>query len=150
MKYLVTYCTFSGNTEEVAEIIEERLKEQGHKVDKNLMGIDPPINPKEYDAIFFGTFTWDYGKVPDETKDFIEEIGYKPDNMAIFGTGDTQFGGEELYCRAVDKLVDFYNSDWEGLKIEQSPRGSQEEDVILWVDNIMEENVDTQKETYIA
>lgn len=54
-------------------------------------------------------------------KDFIWEIGYKPENVAVFGTGDTQFGGDELFCKAVDKLVQFYNSKWPGLKIEQSP-----------------------------
>ena|SRR5699024_245300 len=137
MKCLVMYCTFSGNTEEVAEIIKDSLEEQGNKVEMNLMGIDPPINPEEYDIVFFGTFTWDYGMVPEETKDIIEEIGYKPNNMAIFGTGDTQFGGDEMYCLAVDKLVKFYNSSWKGLKIEQSPRGQQETEVVSWVQNIV-------------
>ncbi len=82
---------------------------------------------RQYDYIFFGTFTWDKGSTPDEVKDFVLEIGYKPNNVAVFGSGDTQFGGDDLFCNAVDKLAKFYNSKWAGLKIEQSPRGSQEE-----------------------
>ena len=60
--------------------------------------------------IFIGTFTWDKGATPDEVKDFVLEIGYKPDNIAVFGTGETQFGGDELFCLAAVKLAKFYNS----------------------------------------
>lgn len=58
-------------------------------------------------------------------KDFILEIGYKSDHIAVFWYGDTQFGGEELFCNAVNKLTKFYHSKWPGLKIEQSPRGDR-------------------------
>lgn len=134
---LITYYTYSGNTEEVAEIIRDTLEGNGSKVTMNIMGIGQQVNPEDYDIVFFGAFTWGYGRVPDEIKDFISEVGYKPDNMAIFGTGDTQFGGDEMFCMAVDKLVNFYHSKWEGLKIEQSPRGMQEVLVERWTKSII-------------
>lgn len=109
------------------------------QVDVHRIGIDAPIDAENYDYIFLGTFTWDYGMTPDEVKDFVLEVGYKPDNIAVFGTGDTQFGGEELYCRAVDKLARFYHSPWHGLKIEQSPRGSQEELVHQWLEGVLQD-----------
>ena len=72
-------------------------------------------------------------------KDFVLEVGYKPDNVALFGTGDTQFGGDDLFCRAVDKLATFYHSKWDGLKIEQSPRGYQEIRIDQWMEGVLQD-----------
>lgn len=137
MRVLIAYLSYSGNTLEVAEYIEEKLLTEGIDVDMHRIGIDPPVNMPDYDYLFLGTFTWDYGCTPDEVKDFILEVGYKPENVAVFGTGDTQFGEEEDFCKAVDKLVTFYNSKWEGLKIEQSPRGSQEQLIDQWLEGVL-------------
>lgn len=139
MRALVAYLSYSGNTEEVAEIIMEGLKKEGFIVDRHLIGIDPPVDATIYDFVFLGTFTWDYGETPEEVKQFVLEVGYKPEKVAVFGTGDTQFGEEDYYCMAVDKLVRFYESPWEGLKIEQSPRGAQEIRVRKWLEGVLED-----------
>ena len=139
MRTLIAYLSYSGNTEEVAEIIETVLKTDGMQVDKHRIEIDPIVDVSEYDYIFLGTFTWDLGSTPDEMKDFVLDVGYKPSNIAVFGSGDTQFGGEDLFCRAVDRLATFYNSKWNGLKIEQSPRGSQERIVEKWVEGVLQD-----------
>lgn len=132
--------SYSGNTEEVAEIISHYAKSCDGEADYHRMGIDSPVDASHYDYIFIGTFTWDIGRTPEEVKDFVLEVGYKPDNVAVFGTGDTQFGGDELFCRAVDRLRTFYNSPWPGLKIEQSPRGHQEQFVEKWVKGVLHDN----------
>lgn len=140
MRCLIAYLSYSGNTEEIAQFIEEKLRDNGMQVDMHEIGIDPPVQDiSTYDHIFLGTFTWDMGSTPDEMKDFVLEIGYKPTNIAVFGSGDTQFGGEALFCRAVDKLVTFYNSEWEGLKIEQSPRGHQEKYIYAWLERVLQD-----------
>lgn len=140
MRILIAYLTYSGNTEEIAQHIENKLaQDDGATVDMHEIGIDLVPDLQQYDYIFLGTFTWDYGSTPDEVKDFILEVGYKPESIAIFGSGDTQFGGEEIYCKAVDKLVTFYGSKWDGLKIEQSPRGSQEELIDQWLEGVLED-----------
>ncbi|PAV31505.1 flavodoxin [Virgibacillus profundi] len=139
MNILIAYLSYSGNTEEVAEIISSHLSNESIQVEMHRIGIDLPINASLYDYIFIGTFTWDMGNTPDEIKDFVLEIGYKPEDIAVFGTGDTQFGGDALFCKAVDKLVKFYESKWSGLKIEQSPRGSQEQIVVEWVEGVLED-----------
>ncbi|QBK25034.1 flavodoxin [Ureibacillus terrenus] len=139
LKALIAYLSYSGNTKEVAEIIEEVLKEKKFQVDMHRIGVNLPINLKMYDLIFIGTFTWAKGALPIEVKDFVWEIGYKPKNIAVFGTGDTQFGGDELFCLAAVKLARFYNSRWEPLKIEQSPRGSQEKIVKKWIEGIVKD-----------
>ena len=139
MRILIAYLSYSGNTEEVAEIIEDVLRADRIQVDKHRIGVDPFVDVSAYDYIFIGTFTWDLGSTPDEVKDFVLDVGYKPANVAVFGSGDTQFGGDELFCRAVDRLATFYNSKWNGLKIEQSPRGTQERIVEKWVEGVLQD-----------
>lgn len=136
-KAIICYLSYSGNTEEVAHLIADKLEREGHAVTMHAIGIDPLPNLAEFDQIFLGTFTWDIGSTPDEMKDFVLEVGYKPENVAVFGSGDTQFGGDDLFCRAVDRLATFYNSKWTGLKVEQSPRGSQETLVNQWVEGVL-------------
>lgn len=138
MKALVSYLSYSGNTEEVAQLIGQHLSAEGFCVDFCDIGMEQPSNLSIYDYIFIGTFTWAEGQTPIEVKDFVYHIGYKPDNVAIFGTGDTQFGGEKMFCLAVDKLAKFYESKWPGLKIEQSPRGFQEEKVQQWLEGVLQ------------
>ncbi|MDY0404429.1 flavodoxin [Virgibacillus sp. 179-BFC.A HS] len=139
MKALIAYLSYSGNTEEIAEQIHDYLIADGVTVDMHQVGLDAPVDASKYDYIFLGTFTWDYGRTPDEMKDFVLEVGYKPENVAVFGSGDTQFGGDELFCRAVDKLAKFYHSNWPGLKIEQSPRGQQEYLVESWLEGVLQD-----------
>src|SRR5699024_9739867 len=119
MRILIAYLTYSGNTEEIAQHIENRLVRDGTTVDMHEIGIDLVPDVQQYD--------------------FILEVGYKPESIAIFGSGDTQFGGEDVYCKAVDKLVTFYESKWDGLKIEQSPRGSQEACIDQWLEGVLED-----------
>lgn len=137
MKILIAYLSYSGNTKETADIIAAYLEADGAGIDRHRIGVDSPVDASAYDLIFLGTFTWEMGATPDEVKDFVLEVGYKPDNVAIFGTGETQFGGDELFCLAVDKLARFYESRWPGLKIEQSPRGSQEPLVKEWLEGVI-------------
>jgi flavodoxin I len=137
LRIIIAYLSYSGNTKEVAELIESRLLEEKISVEMHRIGIDRPFDPEDYDYVFIGTFTWATGSTPDEVKDLILEIGYKPDNIAIFGTGDTQFGGDNLFCKAAIKLAKFYNSKWEPLKIEQSPRGSQETMIDEWIEGVL-------------
>lgn len=139
LRALVAYLSFSGNTEEVAGLISGQLEAHGFAVEQHRIGIHPPIDPEFYDLIFLGTFTWDQGATPDEVKDFVLEIGYKPRHIAVFGTGETQFGGDAWFCRAAVRLARFYESRWEPLKIEQSPRGAQEEQVKDWTERIVQD-----------
>lgn len=138
MRALIAYLSYSGNTQEVAEGIQDTLEEAGMSVVTHEIGIDPPVDATEYDLIFIGTFTWDYGQTPDEVKDFVLEVGYKPENVFVFGTGDTQFGGDELFCLAAQKLATFYHSTHEPLKIEQSPRGVQEMKIRTWTEGVLD------------
>lgn len=137
MRMLIAYLSYSGNTEEIAELITAACRQEGIVVDMYEIGFGSMPDIAAYDVICLGTFTWDYGATPEEVKDFVAEIGYKPERVAIFGSGDTQFGGEDMFCAAVEKLVRFYHSPWAGLKIEQSPRGQQEQLVHEWIEGVL-------------
>jgi flavodoxin I len=132
VSFLIVYASWSGNTQEVAEMIEETLVAENIAVTTYRIGGGIIPNPRDFDAMIFGSFTWEQGSTPDEVKDFVADVGYKPANVYVFGTGDTQFGGDTLFCHAAVKLARFYASPYEPLKIEQSPRGVQQEKVIEW------------------
>nr|WP_172372542.1 flavodoxin [Sporosarcina jiandibaonis] len=139
VSFLIAYATWSGNTEEVAELIEAVLLNSDLDVTRYRIGTGPIPDVNEFDALIIGSFTWDKGATPDEVKDFAAEVGYKPPNVYVFGTGDTQFGGDELFCNAAVKLARFYESKYAPLKIEQSPRGTQEIDVINWTEGVIKQ-----------
>src|SRR5699024_8890652 len=101
------------------------------------LGIDPPVNSERHDFIYIRQFAWVCQSRPHDVMDLVVELGYTPDNIAVFGSGDTQFGGDELFCRAVDRLAKFYESPVPALKIEQSPRGSQERLVKSWLEGVL-------------
>lgn len=137
VSFLIAYASWSGNTEEVAELIEETLLREGIQVETYRIGSGPIPDPSQFDAMLIGSFTWDQGATPEEVKDFVADIGYKPRHVYIFGTGDTQFGGDALFCHAAVKLARFYESGVAPLKIEQSPRGAQEQLVIEWTKGVL-------------
>jgi flavodoxin I len=139
VSFLIAYATWSGNTEEVAELIEEILLKSDIDVTRYRIGTGPLPDVSEFDALIIGSFTWDKGATPEEVKDFVAEVGYKPPNVFVFGTGDTQFGGDALFCSAAVKLARFYESNYAPLKIEQSPRGTQEISVINWTEGVIKQ-----------
>ncbi|AYP68319.1 flavodoxin [Bacillus phage vB_BcoS-136] len=136
-KAIICYLSYSGNTKEVAELVEKTLLDNKINVDMHRIGSGETPDLSLYDIIFIGTFTWGKGQTPDEMKDFVLDVGYKPSNIAIFGTGDTQFGGDDLFCNANNRLSKFYNSEYDTLKIEQSPRGQQEKKVSEWTEGVI-------------
>src|SRR5690625_2443062 len=137
MKSLIIYCSYSGNTEEIAQYIEQFLTKNDVEVNVFDITYKPEIFPTDqYDIVFLGTFTWDYGSVPEEMEDFLSLNNLEHENIAFFGSGDTQFGGGHMYCKAVEELVARLHSRWEGLKIEQSPRGVQEKSILTWVERV--------------
>lgn len=139
VSFLIAYASWSGNTAETAELIEQTLVAGGASVKMHRIGTGPVPDYREFDAMIVGSFTWDQGSTPDEVKDFVLDVGAKPDHVYVFGTGDTQFGGDELFCNAAVKLARFYNSAFEPLKIEQSPRGAQEIRVTAWAEGVLDQ-----------
>ncbi|MET3576189.1 flavodoxin [Bhargavaea ullalensis] len=138
-RVLIAYATYSGNTLETAELVAGELEASGCRADLHRIGAERVPDVSHYDALIVGSFTWAEGSVPEEVKDFILDVGYKPPRVYVFGTGDTQFGGDDLFCRAAVKLARFYESSLPPLKVEQSPRGVQEARVRKWAAGLLED-----------
>ena len=148
VSFLIAYASWSGNTAETAELIEQTLQAGGATVRMHRIGTGVVPDYRDFDAMVVGSFTWDQGSTPDEVKDFVLDVGAKPDHVYVFGTGDTQFGGDALFCNAAVKLARFYNSALEPLKIEQSPRGAQESRVTKWAEGVLDHWRNLQESTY--
>lgn len=144
MKVLKIVQSFSGNTMELSELIEKNLFELDSSIQittvklKRKEKIDL-TNYQNYDMIMLGTFTWGKGAVHRDMQQlFVDNIAYlRTLPIVYFGTGDTQFGGDELFCNAIEILNSKVPSSYPLLKIEQSPRGSQEVKVKQWCKQIL-------------
>ena len=137
----------SGNTEYIANLIGEGFKQTGTSVEiKDILEIDVK-ELQNYDGILLGAYTWGDGELPDEFIDFYEEM----DSLNLQGKIATAFGScdssYEHFGGAVDILLEklkMLGADvvLEGLKIEQTPTGTDKEKCIrfgkLFVDTIIE------------
>ena len=144
MKLLKVTQSFSGNTLELSELIEKNLLELNSSLTIDNINLKRKqrinlTNDTNYDMILLGTFTWGKGEVhTDMQQFFVDNIQIlRNTNVAYFGTGDTQFGGDLLFCNALDVLHSKAPSIFPLLKIEQSPRGSQEDKVRQWCKTIL-------------
>ncbi len=60
---------------------------------------DPPTphDPPLFDVMMIGSFTWGKGSTPDEVKDFVYEIGYKPPTVFVF-VYPSFFSSSTIFC----------------------------------------------------
>jgi flavodoxin I len=129
---LMIYASMSGNTEAIADLIEESLIEEGIEVvRKEALDADAE-ELLAYDHVLLGAYTWGEGELPDEFLDFYEEmenLELEGKKIAVFGSGDMAY---EHFCAAVDLLEQRIVERGgelvtEGLKIELAPYGEDSE-----------------------
>lgn len=136
-KVLIAFSSLSGNTQEFAELIKTAL-EKDNQVDLQWLehqGFPDVLTVKSYDYVFIGTYTWGKGQVPEIQRDFAYHLMYKPENVIVFGTGESQFG-QQNYCNAAKKLHEYYESKFPLGICEQAPRGYQIDNVLKWAKQI--------------
>ena len=148
MKVLIVYHSYSGNTKDLAEFIKTQLSNsfevdlfEINKYSKEKIEFSIDLKPA-YDTIILGTFTWGKGEIPIQVRKFVKEYQeyFKTKQVFLFGTGDTQFGGDTLFCSAVDVLDRIIKTSVTPLKIEQHYSGSQESIVLEWC-NVVENEI---------
>lgn len=132
-KVLVAYASLTGNTEEIAELIVEGIKQAGGEAILKSVTDFNAAEILEYEGVLLGAYTWGDGELPDEFLDFyeeMEELNLTGLKSAAFGSGDT---GYEIYCGAVDiiesKLKELgAEIVQESLKIEYGPSSAEKDE----------------------
>ncbi|MBE2974477.1 flavodoxin [Priestia megaterium] len=129
---LLAYASMSGNTEAIADLIEEELvKHRLHVKRAEVYDIDAS-DLVSAESIIFGAYTWGDGELPDDFLDLYDEmddIDLSQKQMAVFGSGDSSY---DVFCGAVDLIEEKIkrrngNIAVPGLKIELSPFGEDVE-----------------------
>jgi len=104
VKVLVVYASLTGNTEEMAELIVEGIRQAGGEAVLKSVTECNAIEINSYKGVLLGAYTWGDGELPDEALDFydeMDELEMTAIKSAVFGSGDT---GYAIYCGAVDLL----------------------------------------------
>jgi flavodoxin I len=88
------YASSTGNTEETAKLIKEKMS----TFDIDLKNISDCVDNamKEYDLLIFGVSTWGEGDLQDDWEDYLANLNEENllnKTVAIFGLGD-----QENYC----------------------------------------------------
>ncbi|UII57549.1 flavodoxin [Cytobacillus spongiae] len=105
LKAFIGYASMSGNTEDIANIIQEVLAHKGCEVEMQCLDTVDADTLSEYDCVFIGAYTWGDGDLPYEAEDFFDELDalkFNGLNAACFGSGDRAY---PKYCAAVDLLA---------------------------------------------
>lgn len=132
VKVLVAYASLTGNTEEIAELIAEGIRQAGGEVVlKSVMDCNA-LEMQSYVGVLLGAYTWGDGELPDEFLDFYEEmddLDLSASKSAAFGSGDT---GYDIYCGAVDIIEGKLKERGaivlqESLKIEYGPNAAEKD-----------------------
>ena len=142
MRILIAFTSLSGNTRDVARQVRARCESAGHQVSWVEAGVNTLADAGDprHDLYVLGAWTDNAGRTPSEMKaliaDLVEAVG-KPAQLAVFGTGETQWG-EEYYCGAVRRMAAFFATRYPRLEIEQMPHGERDAAKIArWTDHIL-------------
>lgn len=92
---LIVYASWTGNTEEIAEILTEKLEELGVEVKLLECHQADPKDFMDYDIAVVTTYTYgSQGSLPEEIEDFHFDLGEVDLNGKIYGVLGS---GEEIY-----------------------------------------------------
>lgn len=131
MKVLLGYVSMSGNTEDMAKLIQKQLELANYEVAIEELDSISSQALSQYGLLLIGSYTWGDGDLPYEAEDFFDEletVNLSGIYAACFGSGDTMY---PQYCAAVDlfaeKLSDRGALVFEDkLKIEFSPETEEQ------------------------
>ncbi len=145
MRIGVYYASMSGNTEAIADIIAEELKEQQQEVAlEEIVNMASASELLNYDLTIIGMYTWGDGEYPDECLDItdeLEELELEGHPFAIFGSGDTSY---PEFCGSLNQLKELLEQQGgvvlhEPLRVEFNPEPEDEEDIRAFVSKVLSE-----------
>ncbi|MDP5275319.1 flavodoxin [Chengkuizengella axinellae] len=149
-KIIMIYASMSGNTEEMAEKIEEVIKEQDISLEVKMVDDANTSDLLDYDGIILGSYTWGDGELPDEFLDFydeMDELNLDHKIGAVFGSCDSSY---PEYGAAVDiltnKLKELGTSiAVKGLKVDGMPDEQSFEECTDFANQFLQQLLNFQK-----
>lgn len=88
----IVYASMTGNTEEIADIVANKLQELGHDVDIDECTTVDASEFENADIAVVATYTYGDGDLPDEIVDFYEDLqdlDLEGKIYGVVGSGDT-------------------------------------------------------------
>ena len=98
----IVFASMTGNTEEIADIVADKLKELGLEVDIDECTMVDAEEFLEADIAIVASYTYGDGELPDEIIDFYEDLASLDLTGKVYGvvgSGDTFY---DEFCKAVD------------------------------------------------
>lgn len=98
----IVYASMTGNTEEIADIVADKLRDLGLDVDVDECTTVDAEDFLEADVAIVASYTYGDGELPDEIVDFYEDLAGLDLSGKIYGvvgSGDTFY---DEFCKAVD------------------------------------------------
>ena len=98
----IVFASMTGNTEEIADIVADKLRELGLDVDVDECTTVDASDFLEADIAIVATYTYGDGELPDEIMDFYEDLAdldLSDKIYGVVGSGDTFY---DEFCKAVD------------------------------------------------
>ena len=143
MRILLAFTSLSGNTRDLARMVRARCEQRGHAVswiETDVQALAAAGPDPRHDLYLLGSWSDNAGRTPPAMKRFIAElvdaVG-RPERLAVFGTGETQWG-EEYYCGAVRRMAAFFGTRYPRLEIEQMPHGERDAlKIQRWTDHVL-------------
>lgn len=103
----IVYASMTGNTEEIADIIEEKLEDEGFEVEsEECTDVDSDFF-EDADVCIVATYTYGDGDLPYEFEDFFNDLADESLDGKIFGvvgSGDRDYG--EFFCKSAYDFID--------------------------------------------
>ncbi|MGY3749793.1 flavodoxin [Vagococcus acidifermentans] len=139
----IVYASMTGNTEEISEIIEEKLQEAGAEVEREECSDVDEDFFEDADICIVATYTYGEGDLPFEFEDFFDELGEQDLDGKIYGvvgSGDKEYG--EFYCKSAHDFVEEFEKTGakKGAETVEIENNAEDEDIELlqkFVDDLM-------------
>lgn len=105
----IIYASMTGNTEEIADIVGQKLEELGHDVEVYECTNAFASEFEDSDIAIVATYTYGDGELPDEFVDIYDdlaELDLSGKIYGVVGSGDTFY---DYFCKAVDDFEEQFS-----------------------------------------
>ncbi|WP_440896878.1 flavodoxin [Amphibacillus sp. Q70] len=140
MEVALIFASMTGNTEEIAKIVGEKVAELSLNVKTFHIEFDDimALDLKNYDAVLFGTYTWGDADLPFEVEDFYDDLvdeDLTGKVVGLFGSCDSYY---PHYGAAIETMAKQFESVGAHvidplLKIELAPKPEDAEKIQQFV-----------------